>query len=257
MSQEGAKYWGANGWRYEQIIAHYYPGVTLATDTSRPAYVTHEGNSYGLTEYLARIAWREIGRCGVVADEAIKAQMVCAYTVAKRYGFKTTNTNQCLLPATDWNSTYAAQFRPKMLELANAVLGKYVVHNGVMAETLYFASCKGFTTSSQYVWNSAAPAAYLVGGRESPEIVAVSNPVFTTDQLRALVDSYNKKNPSKAITLGSDASQWIEILRTDPYGYVQAMRIGNREFTGNAARLYVFTTAGLRSHNFTFTFTAG
>ena len=257
LSQEGAKSYGALGWKYDEIIKHYYPGVSIVPDSGVPSRVTHDGVSYDLAEYLARIAYREIGRCGVVADEAIKAQMVCAYSVARRYSFKTTNNNQCLLSAADWNSDFAAQYRPKMLELARAVMGKYVAYNGAAAETLYFASCNGFTSSSQYVWNSAPPVAYLAGGRESPEAKAVTNPVFTTDQLRSLVNAYNAKNPGNAITLGSDASQWIQIDKVDPNGYIQEMRIGNRTFTGNNARLNFFGTTNLRSHNFTFTFTAG
>ena len=257
MSQEGAREYGARGWAYDAIIKHYYPGVSIAGDANLPSRVTHDGVSYDLAEYLARIAYREIGRCGVVADEAIKAQMVCAYTVAKRRGFKTTHNDQALLSDADWNSSYAAQYRPGMLALAASVLGKYVAYNGAAAETLYSASCRGYTASAQYVWNSSVPAAYLAGGRESPETVAVSKPVFTTDQLRSMVNAYNAKNPGNAITLGGDASQWIKILAADPYGYVQSIQIGNRTFTGNNARMSVFGAANLRSHNFTFTFAAG
>jgi len=81
--------------------------------------------------------------------------------------------------------------------------------------------------------------------------------VFTTEQLRSLVDAYNAKHPGNAITLGSNASQWIKILSTDPYGYVLSIQISNRTFTGNNVSMDIFRPANLRSHNFTFTFTAG
>jgi SpoIID/LytB domain protein len=259
MSQEGAKWYGANGWSYSKIITHYYPGVAILNESPSdiPSRIIHDGVSYELKEYLARIAYREIGRCGLVADEAIRAQIVCAYTIAKRNGFKMTNNNQCLLSNADWYSSYAAQFRPKMLELAASVLGKYVAYNGKVAQTLYSSSCVGRTASAQYVWNSAAPEAYLTGGRESPETVSVSNPSFTTDQLREMVRVYNIKNPGNAITLSGDASQWIKIVSTDQNGYVQLVQIGNRTFMGNAARLNFFGASVLRSHNFTFAFSAG
>ena len=256
MSQEGAKVMGNQGKSYEQIIKHYYPGVAVSTDANRPSRVTHGGASYELKEYLARVAYAEIGRCGVVADEAIKAQMICAYTISKRNGFKTTDTNQVLLPVADWNSNFAKQFHEKMLALASSVLGKYVTYNGQAAETLYFASCNGYTASAQYAWGGNAPLPYLIGGVASPETVARSNPGFTTDQIKGFAATYNSKYPGKAITLGADASQWIKVLRTDAYGYVEQIQIGNRVLTGGEARLYFFGTLNLRSHNFTVGFQA-
>ena len=256
MSQEGAKVLAAQGWDHERILKHYYPGVAVSNDTGRPASVKHGGATYELKEYLARVAYAEIGRCGVVADEAIKAQMICAYTMAKRRNYNTTDVDQVLLPAADWNSNFAKQFHAKMLALASAVLGKYVTFNGGTAETLYFASCAGYTASAQYAWGGNAPAAYLAGGRTSPETIARSYPTFTTEQVRAFVNAYNAKYPAKAITLGADASQWIKVLRTDANGYVEQIQIGNRTLTGGEARMQVFGSMNVRSHNFTVSFTA-
>ena len=258
MSQEGAKVLAAQGWDYERILKHYYnaAGIAVTNDTGRPSRVTHGGVSYDLNEYIARIAYAEIGRCGLVADEAIKAQMICAYTIAKCRSFKTTDNDQKLLPSADWNSTYAKQFHTQMLALANAVMGKYVSYNGKAAETLYFASCAGYTASAQYAWGGATPAAYLTGGRTSPETISRSYPTFTSDQIKGLVDAYNSKYPSKAITLGADASQWIKVTRTDAYGYVEQLQIGNRTFTGGDARMQFFGPASVRSHNFTVVFQA-
>jgi len=257
MSQEGAKVLAAQGWDHERILKHYYPGVALSNDANRPANVKHGGVACELKEYLARVAYAEIGRCGVVADEAIKAQMICAYTMAKRKSFSTTDVDQVLLPAADWNSNFARQFHTRMLDLANSVLGKYVTYNGNTAETLYFASCAGYTASAQYAWGGNAPAAYLTGGCSSPETIARSYPSFTTDQIKAFVAAYNAKFPSKAITLGADASQWIQVLRTDANGYVEQIQIGNRTFTGGEARMQFFGTVNVRSHNFTMGFQAG
>ena len=260
MSQEGAKALAAQGWDYERILKHYYnaAGIAISNDGSgRPSRVTHGGVSYDLNEYIARVAYAEIGRYGLVADEAIKAQMICAYTIAKCRSFKTTDNDQKLLPAADWNSTYAKQFHTQMLSLAGAVAGRYVSYNGKAAETLYFASCAGYTASAQYAWGGTTPAAYLTGGRTSPETISRTYPTFTSDQIKSLVNTYNSKYPGKAITLGSDASQWIKVLRTDAYGYVEQIQIGNRTFTGGDARMQFFGSSSVRSHNFTVVFQAG
>jgi len=256
MSQEGAKALAVQGWDHERILKHYYPGVALSNDAGRPSSVRHAGVSYELKEYLARVAYAEIGRCGLVADEAIRVQMICAYTMAKRKNFSTTDVDQVLLPAADWNSSYAKQFHTRMLELAGSVLGKYVTYNGATAETLYFASCAGYTASAQYAWGGNAPAAYLTGGRTSPETVSRSYPSFTSEQIQEFVRTYNAKNPGKAITLGADASQWIKVLRTDAHGYVEQIQIGDRTFTGGDARMQFFGSMNIRSHNFTVSFTA-
>ena len=258
LSQEGTKTLGAQGWGYEKIIKHYYndPDIAISNDTGRPSYVTHGGVSYELKEYLARIAYAEIGRCGLVADEAIKTQMVCAYTVSKKNGFKTTDSNQKLLGSADWNSNFAKQYHAQMLALASSVLGKYVSYKGQVAETLFFASCAGYTASGKYAWGGNDPAPYLTGGRTSPETISRSYPTFTTDQIKDMVKAYNSKYPGKAITLGADASQWLKVLRTDAYGYVEQLQIGDRTLTGGDARNNFFGALNIRSHNFTVSFTA-
>jgi len=262
MSQEGAKEFARQGWTYEQIIKHYYndSGISIARDARPPSHVTHDGIRYELREYLARVAYREIGRSGAVPDEALKAQMVTAYTIAKRNNFRTTANNQHILSAADWNSNFARQFHAPMLALAQNVLGNYVAFNGAVADTLYFASCAGFTGSAQFAWGdgSRAPQPYLIGGRASPETIERTYPTLTTDQIRALVTEYNA-NPRNAnkITLGSDASQWLRIISTDQHGYVMEIMVGDRSFTGGSARLNFFGTRTLRSHNFTMSFVAG
>ncbi|MCL2299555.1 MAG: hypothetical protein FWC27_05350, partial [Firmicutes bacterium] len=105
-------------------------------------------------------------------------------------------------------------------------------------------------------WGGAAPAAYLAGGCASPETVSRSYPAFTSEQIKELVKAYNAKYPSRAITLGADASQWIQVLRADANGYVEQLRIGDRTFTGGDARMQFFGARNLRSHNFTVSFTA-
>ena len=257
LSQYGARALGAQGWDCERILKHYYnaAGIAISSDAGRPGSVTHGGVSYELKEYLARVAYAEIGRSGLVADEAIKAQMICAYTISKANGFKTTDVNQKIMPDAEWNSNFAKQFHAPMLALAASVLGKHVTYNGQTAQTLYFASCGGYTASAQYAWGGGTPPPYLTGGVVSPETVDRSYPSFTTDQIKEFVKAYNAKYPSKPITLGADASQWIKVLRADAHGYVEQLQIGDRVLTGGEARNNFFGAREVRSHNFTVSFT--
>ena len=255
MSQEGAREYARLGWNCEQILKHYYfaDGISIKKETA-PSTISHAGKSYSTKEYIMRIALGEIGGPSMTADEAIKAQMICAYTIAKKNGFKTTETNQHLQPDSQWNSNFTKQQKSKMESLADAVLGRYIAYNNTTANALVFASCGGYTTSSKYAWGGYEPEAYLKGGRTSPETVDYSTVTLTKAEFEALVKTYNSNNASNKITLGSDASQWIKILSTDAHGYVEQVKIGDRTFTGGHARLYFFTPARLRAHNFTVTY---
>ena len=252
MSQEGAREYARQGWDYERILMHYYSasGISIARETAR-ATIVHGGKTYGITEYLARIAFCEIGGPNHSADEAIKAQMVCAYTIAKRNSYKTTENNQHILVDSKWNTAAYQQYKDKMYRLAQAVLGRYVSYNGKAADTLVFASCMGMTASAKYAWSGSEPEPYLRGGRYSPEAIDRTTPSFTRAEIQAMVKTYNGKYPNNKITLGSNPAQWIQILRTDTNGYVEQLQIGDRTFTGGNARLYFFGSTVLRSHNFT------
>ena len=252
LSQEGARELARQGWKYDQIIKHYYdaPGISIKKE-SAPRTITHAGKAYSTKEYIIRIALGEIGGPSQTADEAIKTQMICAYTIAKRSGFKTTETNQHLQPDSQWNSAYTKKQKDKLNNLANEVIGRYVAYNNGAANALVFASCSGYTTSAKYAWGGYEPEPYLKGGSSSPETVSRTNFTLTKADVQAMVKTYNSNNPKNKITLGSDASQWIKILNTDAHGYVEKVRIGDRTLTGGHARLYFFTATRLRSHNFT------
>jgi len=256
MSQMGAIEFARRGWNHEQIILHYYhhSGIRLATDRNPPSHVNHGGQRIPLYEYIARITWREIGRSGSVPDEALRAQMIAAYTIAKRNNFRTTEVNQHILNASEWNTPFAQQFHGDMIALARSVRGRYISFNGSVADALYFASSPGHTASARYAWGGHEPSPYLVGGRPSPETVDRSTPSFTTEQIRSIVQDYNRRFPNNRITLGDDAGQWIRIISSCRHGFVERIQIGNRVFTGGQARMHVFGSRVLRSHNFTFTF---
>lgn len=256
MSQEGAKAYALQGWSAKDILLHYYNAskMTVEKDAKPPTNVKHEGVSYLLTEYLARVTCGEIGYPNRVADEAFKAQVICAYTVAKRTGFNTTENNQHIVPTATWNGSYETKQHAKAYELVNAVLGQYLAHDGAAAETLYFASCAGRTTNAAYVWGGTAKP-YLQGGRESIEAVDATTKTFTQDEIRAYVAAYNKSYPGKAITLGSDPAAWFGDITRDSGGYIQTMRVGNQTLIGGEVRSKLFGSKVIRSHCFEVEFT--
>jgi peptidoglycan hydrolase-like amidase len=257
MSQNGAMVYADKGWSYEKILKHYYPGVTVKKDSAPPSRVTHDGVTYPTAEYLARIACEEIGYPGKVPEEAFRAQLICAYTIAKRNKFSTTESNQHITGAAEWREQ--AKYQAKSLALAAEVLGEYVDFGGKTANTLYFASSAGKTANAAYVWNSSSPESYLTGGRTSPETVQISNPSFTSAEIRAFVATYNAAQTSSAkrITLGSDPATWFGTPKTDSVGYVESIRVGDKTLTGGEVRSKLFTTKRLRSHCFTISFQAG
>jgi peptidoglycan hydrolase-like amidase len=254
MSQEGAIAYANEGWGYKKILLHYYyaDGMTLESETV-PGTVTHEGKRYGTVEYLARIACGEIGYPGSVPDEAFKAQVVAAYTQAKYNGFKTTNTNQHMESDEKWNDAWAVKRHAKAQELVTSVLGKWLACNGKVAETLYFAASAGKTVSASDVWGGTAHA-YLQGGRASGEAVESKVVTFTLDEIRAKVAEYNKAYPSKAITLGSDPSNWFGDVVRDGGGYIKTIRVGDRTLRGADVRSKIFGSKVLRSHCFDLAF---
>jgi SpoIID/LytB domain protein len=255
MSQEGAKAYALQGWKYSEILLHYYfaPKITLEKDKTTPLTVIHEGAVYTLTEYLGRVTCGEIGYPSSVADEAFKAQVICAYTMAKQKGFNTKEGNQHLIADADWNGTWEKKQHAKVLELVNSVLGRYVAYDGAIAETLYFDSTAGRTTNAAYVWGGTAKP-YLQGGRESIEVVDTSTRSFTQQEIRNYVATYNSNNPGKEITLGSDPATWFGDATYDAAGYVQTIRVGNRTLIGGEVRSKLFGSKVIRSHCFTVAF---
>jgi len=247
MSQRGAiAYADPNQswrWTYDAILLHYYqPGVTLVQDPNPPAAISYGGIAYPVIEYLSRAVAQEIGPGSPV--EALKAQAVAAYTYAKSNNFVLTTSQSA------FSLTFNMDPASNVVIAATAVAGKYLSYNNTPILAVYFASCAGQTVSSASVWGGTL--AYLGGGVSSPETVAVSTKSYTANEFKALVDSYNLTcGEAKVITLQSNPVEWIQILSADSVGYVNTVRVGNREMRGYAFRQNLLKL-GIKSHCFTF-----
>lgn len=247
MSQEGAKVYATRGWSYEDILLHYYhhSGISLVeNDSNMPATVRYAGNDVELVEFLVRSTAQEIGTGA--PTEALKAQVVAIYTYVKWNNFAV-NSGQLA-----YNSTMNINTTTNIYKAVTEVLGEYVAFNGAPALTVFFARSAGTTVSSGTVWTTNLP--YLAGGRESPEALSITYRNFSTDDMKGFVAVYNAgRAASSQITLGTNPAGWLEIIKKDSTGYVELIRVGNREMNGNEFRTLL--GYGIRSHCFTFTFT--
>ncbi len=258
MSQQGAIAMAKSGSSYVDILQNYFPGTSVKTDQSTPKAVTYGGKSIPIVEYLCRTAYAEIGDSA--GEEALKAQLVCAYTFAKYYSFNVPSSKHA------YKSEYAYKDK-KLYNACLSVLGmsseadtpkaKYVDYNGSAAFTCYFDCCAGKTTSAESVWGGGEKYPYLKGGCISPETVSERTVEITAAEMKKYIESYAKDN-GKTVHLDSNPENWLEILSHDSAynsttGYVDRMRIGDLTVSGNAFRCNVVDFA-LRSHCFSMEF---
>lgn len=249
MSQEGAVQMAKNGKGYEEILTHYYTGTTIKTDSATPATVKYGGKEIPLVEYLCRTVKREIGAGS--PDEALKAQIVTAYTFAKYYGFDVAASQHAYDSSWAYEGTNLYKVCLELFGIGSdtqAATGVYIDYNGSPAFTCYFASAAGKTTSALRTWGG--DYSYLRGGVSSPETVDASTVEFTAEEMKKLINDYNDK-----IVLGADPSKWITIISHDSaynenVGYIEKIRVGNYEMRGNAFRGSLMNYK-IRSHCFT------
>lgn len=257
MSQEGAIQMAKDGKTYDKILTNYFIGTSIETDSSTPLTVKYGDKDIPIVEYLCKTTKIEIGPGAPM--EALKAQVVSAYTFAKYYNFDVKKS----LHAYDSDYEYIGT---NIHKACLAVLGmssdtdtpsaKYVAYNGKAAFTCYFASSPGKTASSDSVWgggNDKYP--YLVGGASSPEEVDKSTVEISAEDMKKYIESYAKDN-DKDIVLSDNPAEWLKIVSHDSAydantGYITEIRVGNCSMRGNVFRSYVVDFK-LRSHCFSF-----
>lgn len=248
MSQDGAIQMAKDGKDYEEILLNYYSGTTVKTDSATPKTVKYGGKNIPLVEYLCRTAKQEIGPSA--PKEALKAQIVAIYTFAKWYDFDVDSSRHAYDSSYSYSGTDLHKACLSVLGMENdnsTPKAKYVDYNGSAAFTCYFDSCAGKTTAAASTWGGNYP--YLCGGNASPETVEISTAEFTVEEMREYILAYNN-----SIILEDNPSQWLRIVSHDSaynasVGYVETMKVGNKEIRGNAFRGSVMKYA-IRSHCF-------
>ena len=257
MSQDGAIRMAKDGSTYDEILMNYFTGTSVKTDSSTPATVKYGGKDIPLVEYLCRTAKPEIG--AGAPTEALKAQMVCAYTYAKWYNFDVAKSRHAYDSDYEYEGTNLHKACLELLGMSSDTdtpSAPYVDYNGKAAFTCYFANAAGKTASADSVWGGGdSQYPYLAGGAKSPETVDTSTVEISAEDMKKLIEEYAKDNNIE-IVLDSDPAKWLEIIEHDSsysknIGYVTTMRVGNYEMKGNAFRSYVVDFK-LRSHCYTF-----
>ena len=248
MSQRGADAYARQGWSYDRILQHYYPGVSLERETPL-AVMTYGGKTRDTEDFLVRAVQQEMGTDA--GAEAYKAQAVAVYSMLKSKNYALTSADVSCSAAA--KGMLSADIRSAV----RSVRGLYMSFEGKAVHAVFHACCAGRTTDSQSVWGEALP--YLAGGADSPETVSVSVSAITAKGLRTMVRRYNAAHPDQAITLSGDPAHWLQILSgdgaRDDAGYVSSIRLGSATMSGYRFRtLYnqyrPYGTAALRSHCF-------
>lgn len=267
MSQEGAIQMAKNGKTYDEILTNYFIGTTVKTDTAAPLKVKYGDKEIAIVEYLCKTTYKEIGPSAPM--EALKAQVVSAYTFAKYYDFNVKSSLHAYKEDFDYVGSNIYKACLDVLGLTDEFgtpQAKYLDYNGKAAFTCYFASSPGKTASSNSVWGGDQYP-YLVGGAPSPEEVDKSTKEISTDEMKKYIESYAKENGLE-ITLGEDPATWLEIVSHDGAydantGYVTKIRVGDKwvkkstgetavnQMRGNSFRCNLLDFA-IKSHCFTF-----
>ncbi|MCQ2481139.1 MAG: peptidoglycan DD-metalloendopeptidase family protein [Clostridia bacterium] len=253
MSQEGAIAMAKDGKSFKEILLHYYPGTEISVDSSTPATVTKNGNNVPILEYLCKTVMQEIGDGAPM--EALKAQAVAAYTYGKKYGYGSGQAYNSSFKYSGTNVEKACMAVLGMTAATDTPKAMYVTYKGETAETFYFDSAAGKTTSCKAAWGGDEPD-YLKGGVTSPEDI---NKVKYTKTISAQ-DMYNliMKYDSKAC-LSENPAEWIFILSQDASvdantGYVYEVQLGSVKLSGLNFREQLMGNGNLRSHCFTVTY---
>ncbi len=262
MSQDGAIQMAKNGSTYDKILTHYYTGTTVKTDSETPATVKYGGKDIPLVEYLCRTTKPEIGASA--PTEALKAQIVTAYTYAKYYDFDVKTSLHAYSSGYEYEGTDIHKACLAVLGMTSDTdtpKAKYVDYNGKAAFTCYFATAATKTTSAANAWGgSDSKYPYLSGGVSSPEDPKATEVTITAEEMKKLILDY-AKNKDKTVDLSGDPSTWIKILshdsaKSENIGYVSNMNVGGVEVSGNTFRSYIVDFK-LRSHCFTFEYIPG
>lgn len=254
MSQTGANYLANQGWKWPEILSHYYydPGTSIIQGDNYPDTITYAGSKYDTREFLAKSLESEMGPTFHI--EALKAQCVAIYTFAKHNKFNL-NSDATAFTATSPSATVYSVVD----EMMNG--GFYIANNDGVALTPYHAMSAGKTTSYYNVWgkNSETHVAYLAGGRKSYgdylHTDYKSIYTITSDDLKKLIESNNDLK----VKLSGDPSTWLTILTHDQavredIGYVSTINVGGMVLTGNDFRIKVME-GRIRSHCFALQYT--
>lgn len=255
LSQYGAIGMARNGYNFAQILAHYFQGISIVRENIPVQLSTlHTGEQVDTYELLCRTVQAEIaGVTKAGDDEALKAQAVAAYTLLKSHHFKLPN---------QYTMAYVSSMsrvRDDVKKAVSDVLGMYMIYDGELISTPFFAYSAGVTTDAGSVWGSSHPYLKPVTSYYDIEVEnyagyckLINVSTFSANQIKTNINNYDS-----SIVLSDNPAEWLQILSHDcavsnEIGYVSAMRIGNKIINNCAGQKFRMDIMNLsiKSHCF-------
>lgn len=145
MSQYGAKGFAEHGWKYQDILSHYYPGTKL---TQVGTFSTNQGSS---EDYLVRVVSGEIS--GSWPMETLKAQAVAA----RSYAYKNQQNQDCTA-----RTQACGTPNERARQAVEATRGQVLTYNGDVIAAYFHSTSGGWTENNENVWGGT-PLAWLRG----------------------------------------------------------------------------------------------
>lgn len=194
-------------------------------------------------------------------DEAIKAQMVAAYTYFKNLQAKqkmhpsdelkgadfAVDSSKCKYFATDekihekWGNNFDF-YNDKFQRLLNEVFGQTLKYNGEYIEAMYHSISSGQTESIEDVFGGNNP--YLKPVPSPGDTLANGYLTEKTLSIEEIVEILKAKFPGEA--LDANAVKSMCISEKNDSGLIKKVSVGNKTFTGREIR----ELFSLRSSNF-------
>ncbi len=182
-------------------------------------------------DILAQVVMGEIG--DIFADEAIKAQIVAAYTYVKKYNDHGEIPNVAMRDASS-----------KMYRLVDEVFGEGIYYNGELIQAVYSASTAGYTASSLNTWGVDYP--YLQSVR--CELDDLYDPYFGATKSFSSSVMKDKVKTALGISLSGDPSDWFEIKSYVDHVYVGTISVGGQTtYVNGSGRTVTITGNTMRN----------
>lgn len=198
-------------------------GTTTAGSEEIPAEMIVNGRTLDAKEAVARMIEAEIDN--TYNTEAIKAQAVATYTYLKYR-----NTNWKITGV-----TLAEDYSEEVYSAVRSVFGEYLSFDGRPAFTPFFSLSAGRTATATTVYGEAVQFPYLRAAdsvADKAQDGYKTELIYSVSDMQALLTAYDS-----TIVLGEDARDWISVVKHDGavntgIGYVQTIRIGDKELSG-------------------------
>ncbi len=270
LSQYGAISFEKHGYKYNEILSHYYTGTEVKfieefpTEVIYPTLCVSEETGEEewqfiprpIEEIMVRMVYQEI--YGVTESgkykEALKAMTVCIFTNLVRFDFDVKSR---------WDVGIAFEgdyekIPEELKSLVREVLGQYITQKGDTEpiNAVYSALSAGTTASSQSVWGFSSP--YLTAVPSPFDMLEksfISQFTYTSAEMKELITAFDE-----AIVLSEDPAQWLEILEhtasmDKTRGYVTKIRVGDKVLSGYSEFQYKLMNNKFVSSCFTVTYT--